>query len=168
MQVCPRLPQNLAASARRRFPGATESMACGSAALDLQAKLSVGTTDDPAEQEADAVAARVVSRIRRRETAIDSADSDRSPTKRIERRDVRSREDHHVPTEQPTTRNRLGRNTIRRDGDESSESRPASPPDFNQPVTAAQVKMFPLQAVQQMRNNDDVCTNIHKTAFASS
>ena len=139
-----------------------------SAALDLQAKLSVGTTDDPAEQEADAVAARVVSRIRRRETAIDSADSDRSPTKRIQRRDVRSGEDHHVPTEQPTTRNRLGRNTIRRDGDESSESRPASPPDFNQPVTAAQVKMFPLQAVQQMRNNDDVCTNIHKTAFASS
>lgn len=138
-----------------------------SAALGLQAKLSVGTTDNPAEQEADAVAARVVSRIRRSESTINTAKSDRPPTKRIRRRDVVSEEDH-APTGHPTTRNRSERNTIRRDGDETSESNSATPPDFNQPATAAQIKMFPLRAVQQMRNNDDVCANIHKTAFASS
>ena len=55
------------------------------AALRLQAKLSVGGTDDPAEREADAVAAEVTSRIRQG-IALESQEVRRTPAQRIQRR----------------------------------------------------------------------------------
>lgn len=122
------------------------------AALGLQAKLSIGGTDDPAEREADDVAAEVVSRIRRNESGVEAVGVDFPPAERVQRRVV--------------ARSMTG--TVRRDGDETVGPESATAPDFSQPITAGQVQAFPLQAAQQMKNNDNICKNIHKTAFASS
>ena len=84
-------------------------------------------------------------------------DAVEAPSERVQRRDARS-----------ITADRVGSETVRRDGDETAESASATPPNFAQPVTAAQVAAFPLRAAQQMKNSDEVCKNVHETAFASS
>ncbi|MDG1411985.1 MAG: DUF4157 domain-containing protein [Acidimicrobiales bacterium] len=55
------------------------------AMLRLQTKLLVGGTDDPAEREADAVAADVMSRIRRNAVVEHLPEVNRSPAQRIRR-----------------------------------------------------------------------------------
>ena len=69
------------------------------AALGLQAKLAVGSSDDPAEREADAVAAEVVSRIARRDSSEELEEVNRSPAERIRRRSTIGSEGGPVDTD---------------------------------------------------------------------
>ena len=68
-----------------RFDG-DQPDAVAASALAFQAKLAVGGSEDPAEREADAVAAEVVSRIARRDFSEDPEEVNRSPAERIRRR----------------------------------------------------------------------------------
>ena len=68
-----------------RFDG-DQPEAVAASALAFQAKLAVGGSEDPAEREADAVAAEVVSRIARRDFSEDPEEVNRSPAERIRRR----------------------------------------------------------------------------------
>lgn len=68
-----------------RFDG-DQPEAVAASALAFQAKLAVGGSEDPAEREADAVAAEVVSRIARRDFSEEPEEVNRSPAQRIRRR----------------------------------------------------------------------------------
>ena len=75
------------ATVNRQSPLADgESTAITAAASKLQAKLTVGGTEDPAEREAGALAAEVAPRIRRNDHTSGSPEVNRTPAQRIRRR----------------------------------------------------------------------------------
>jgi hypothetical protein len=74
-----------ASSLSSRWPVSGGASGLRAAALGLQAKLAVGGTNDPAEKEADAVAAEVVARIRRSDGGVVPPEVNRSPAQRIRR-----------------------------------------------------------------------------------